>query len=117
MTNAPQIIAKTYDFLMYLIPQVAKFPRSDRYLLGERLEQAVFDVFESLLSACYSRDKIASLQHANIRLEQARYYVRMCKDLKFINLHRYEVISKMMNELGVQLGGWIKQQRGRDAKA
>lgn len=106
-----------YDFLLYLIPQISKFPRSERYLLGERLEQAAFDVFESLLSACYSRDKIATLQNANIKLEQARYYARLCKDLRFISLHRYEVISKMMNEIGLQVGGWIKQQRGRDAKA
>jgi len=39
MTSAsPQIITKMYDFLLYLIPQVSKFPRSQRYLVGERLE-------------------------------------------------------------------------------
>jgi len=117
MTPAPQIIARAYDFLIYLIPQVAKFPRSERYLLGERLENAVFDFFEMLLSACYTREKVSLLQGANVKLEQARQYVRLCKDLRFISLHRYEAISKMVNEIGMQLGGWIKQQRGRDAKA
>ncbi len=106
-----------YDFLLYLIPQISKFPRSERYLIGERLEKTAFDVFELLLSACYSREKITPLQHANIKLEQARYYVRLCKDLRLVSLHRYEVVSKMMNGIGVQLGGWIKQQRGKDAKA
>ena len=106
-----------YDFLLYLIPQVAKFPRSERYLVGERLETCCFDVFELLLTAVYSREKISCLQRANVRLEQARHYVRLCKDLKLLNLHRYEVISKTMNEIGAQLGGWIKQQKGRDAKA
>lgn len=114
---APQIIAKTYDFLVYLLPQVAKFPRTERYLLGERLENACFAVFDLLLAACYTKEKVPLLQNANIKLEQARYYVRLSKDLRFISLQRYEVMSKMMNEVGAQLGGWLKQQRGRDAKA
>jgi len=113
MTNSPQIITKMYDFLLYLIPQVAKFPRSERYLVGERLEKSGFDILELLLEACYSREKTALLHRANVKLEQARHYVRLCKDLKFISLHCYEVISKMMNEIGVQLGGWIKQQSAK----
>ncbi len=38
MTGTPQIITATYDLLLYLIPQVSKFPKSQRYLLGDRLE-------------------------------------------------------------------------------
>ena len=114
---APQIVARMYDCLLYLLPQVAKFPRSERYLLGERLEQACFAVFDLLLAACYTKEKLPILLNASITFEQARYCVRLCKDLRLISLHRYEVLSKMMNEVGVQLGGWIRQQRGRDAKA
>lgn len=112
MQNSPQIIAKFYDLLIYIIPQVAKFPRSERYLIGERLESAGFDVLELLLEACYTREKLVLLQKANVKLEQSRYYVRLCKDLKLISLNRYEVISKMLNDIGIQLGGWIKQQKG-----
>lgn len=113
MNGPPQIITKVYDFLLYLVPQVSKFPRSERYLLGERLETSSFDVLEVLLEACYTRDRLPLLSKVNILLEKIRYYVRLCKDLKLISLHRYEVISKMINEIGVQLGGWIKQQRSR----
>lgn len=113
MTTAPQVVTKMYDVLVYLIPQVAKFPRSERYLVGDRLEISCFDVLELLLEAGYTRDKTVLLQRANIKLEQTRYYIRLCKDLTLINLHRYEVISKMLNDVGLQLGGWIKQQRER----
>lgn len=110
MQNTPQIITKVYDFLIYLIPQISKFPRSERYLLGERLETTAFDVLEILLEACYAQNKLALLQQANIKLEKIRYFNRLCKDLKLTNLHRHEVISKKVNDIGVQLGGWIKQQ-------
>jgi len=111
--GAPQIITSMYDLLLYLVPQVSKFPKSQRYLLGERLESACFDVLELLISATYSQEKMQVLNKANIRLEQARYYVRLCKDLKLLSLHRYEVVSKKVNDVGVQLGGWLKSQRRR----
>ncbi|MDO8527861.1 MAG: diversity-generating retroelement protein Avd [Deltaproteobacteria bacterium] len=113
MRETPQIITRVYDFLLYLIPQVAKFPRSERYQLGERLESISFDILELLLEACFTKEKSILLQKANVKLEKARYYVRLCKDLKIIPLHRYEVISKMINEIGVQLGGWLKQQKSK----
>jgi hypothetical protein len=111
MIGIPQIITKMYDFLLYLIPQVSKFPRSQRYLVGERLEISSFHVLELLLEAAHSRNKAALLQQANIDLEKTRYYARLCKDLKLVNVHGYEIISRMINEIGVQLGGWLKQQR------
>jgi hypothetical protein len=46
-----------------------------------------------------------------MKLEKIRYYFRLCKDLKLVTLQRYEVVSKMINDIGMQLGGWIKQQR------
>lgn len=59
----------------------------------------------------YSREKRDLLQQANIKIEKARHYVRLSKDLKLINYHRYEVISKMLYEIGLQAGGWIKHER------
>ena len=111
LNSPPLIITKFYDFLLYLLPQVAKFPRSERYLLGERLETISFEVQELLLEACYTREKLHLLQKVNVKLEQARYYVRLSKDLKLLSLNCYENLSKMLNEIGVQLGGWMKQQK------
>lgn len=113
MTETPQIITRIYDLLLYLIPQISKFPRSQRYLLGDRLETIALDVLEIILEAAYSRDKTPLLSKANVKLETARYYVRLCKDLNLMDLQRYEVLSRMINEVGVQLGGWIKQQKLR----
>lgn len=111
--TSPQIVAKMYDFLLYLVPQVSDFPRAQRYLLGDRLENLSFDALEFLLDAIYSRERMPLLHKINIKLDKIRYYVRLCKDLKLINLRRYEVMSKMINEVGVQLGGWIRQQKQR----
>lgn len=109
----PQIIAKTYDFLMYLIPVVSGFSRPNRYLLGERLERTGLEVLELLLEAVFTSDKSLILKKANLKIEQARFYVRLCKDLRLMGLKQYEVVSGKLNEMGIQLGGWIKQQKKR----
>lgn len=82
-------------------------------MLGDRLELVALDTLELFLEAVYSREKTPLLQKANVKLEKTRYYVRLCKDLKLISLDRYEVISKKINDIGIQLGGWIKQQRAK----
>lgn len=110
-TASPQIVQRMYDFLLYLIPLVSKFPRPKRYLLGERLENLNFDILELLLDAFYSREKIALLNRINIQLDKTRHYVRLCKDLKLISLHQYEVLVKKVNEIGVQLGGWVRYEK------
>lgn len=108
--SAPLIITKYYDYLLYLLPQVIKYPKSYRYTLGSRLENTSFDVLEILLEAVYSKNKATLLKQANIKIEKLRYFVRLSKDLKVISLKKYEVISNLLNEIGSQLGGWIKQQ-------
>ncbi len=112
-TKAPEIITKFYDFLLYLVPKISKFPKSQKYLLGDRLETISLSILENLIEAVYSREKLPLLLRSNIQLEKLRYLFRLSKDLKLLDLHTYEVASKMLYDLGNQLGGWIKQQRAR----
>lgn len=109
--DEPLIITKAYDLILYLVPQVAKFPRQQRYTLGERLESTMLDFLSLLIEARYTRDKASLLRQANRTLEKTRYGIRLCKDLKVMSLHTYEVLSKRIHEIGLQLGGWLKQSQ------
>ncbi len=46
-----------YRFLLWLIPTVEKFPRSRKYLLGDRMESAALDVLERLIEVTYTRER------------------------------------------------------------
>ena len=37
-----------YRFVLWLVPTVEKFPRSQKFLLGDRLQAAAFDVLKRL---------------------------------------------------------------------
>jgi hypothetical protein len=63
--------------LVYLIPQLNKFPRDQKFVLGDRIETKLLDVQEDCLRAYYSRDKRGHLLEANLQLEVARHLVRL----------------------------------------
>ena len=46
-----------FQFLLWLIPAVGKFPRTRRFLLGERIQTTVLNVLEALIDATYSRNR------------------------------------------------------------
>lgn len=49
-------LEKTYQFLLWLIPAVEKFPKSQKFLLGDRMQTLALDVQESLIEATYSKN-------------------------------------------------------------
>ena len=61
----PQAIHDGHALLLWIIPQLDKFPRLRRYTLGERIETLLLQVLERLLEAAYSseRDKTRALLH------------------------------------------------------
>ena len=68
----PKVITSAYDFIKWLIPHIGKFPRNQRYTLGERFENKLFGLLELLIEAQYSKDKIDVLKKANLEIEQMR---------------------------------------------
>jgi len=109
--EGPKVITRSYDFIRWAIPHIAKFPRNQRYTLGERIENKLIGLLERLIEAQYSKDKIAILRKANLEIEQLRYLFRLSYDLRLINLKAYELSSRSLLEIGSQVGGWLKHEK------
>jgi hypothetical protein len=80
--------------------------------LGERLESGFLTVLEKLVDAAYNRDRRPALLRANRRLAVNRHLWRLALELKVINLKRYEYGAKLIEDLGRQIGGWLKASSG-----
>ena len=50
------VVEKTYQFVAWLIPTLEKFPRSQKILLGDRIQATALDVLEQLIEATYKAD-------------------------------------------------------------
>ncbi len=111
--DVPPVISKVHDLMLWLMNQIPKFPRSHRFVLGDRIENMSLDVLELLIEGAYSRDKKGLLKRASIQLEKLRYLIRISKDLNFLSLKQYEFVAAQIDEIGRMVGGWLRQQEKR----
>lgn len=108
------VITKTYDFLLWLIQKIDKFPRNRKFTLGDHLERGGLDLLKGLVKAKYLRDPRALLNEANVTLQQLRFLVRLAKDLRCISIKSYEFASEQIDGIGTEVGAWLKSYRGQD---
>jgi len=104
-------LEKMQQFLLWLVPTVEKFPRSQKFLLGDRIQTTALDIVERLVEATYTRQRGKALSAANLGLEKLRILFRLSNDLRVLDSRRYEFASRSLDEVGRLIGGWIRQQK------
>jgi hypothetical protein len=108
------IIQKTYDLIKWYVPILNRLPRDHRFLLGNRIITSLYELLETLITVRYQRQKLAQLIALNSKLDILRHQTRLLLDFELIPAHRYQYAGQLINAIGTDLGGWIKQQRQRE---
>ncbi len=111
--NESPLFVRTYDFMLWLIPHVQKFPRAYRFTLSERVQKLFFDFQDMLVAAGKSQGagRFEKLKSADIQLEQLRVWIRFARDNELFTIKQYEHAARGMAEIGRLLGAWLKQSR------
>ncbi len=102
------IFQKAYELLKWIHLVTAGFPKSEKFVLAARTENAALDFLEAVIEANESVDKTAPLKKAVLALEKLRIWLRLSFELRYIALRQYEYGSKMTDGAGRLLGGWNK---------
>ncbi len=95
-------------FLRWLIPTVEKFPRTQKFLLGDRIQSTALDVLEQLIDATYGRERAGALRAANLGIEKLRHMMRLAFDLRHLDERRYEYAARELDTIGRRIGAWRK---------
>lgn len=109
------IFTRTFDLMTWLLPQCDKFPKAQRFIVTQRITNALLDFHEAITEANVQRDaeRILHLRHADACLVKLRLYLRLAYQWGWLREGQYAHVSGMIEEIGRLLGGWIKQsQRG-----
>lgn len=106
--NHAPVLEKMYQFVLWLVPTVDKFPRAQKFLIGDRIQTTALDIMEHLVEAAYSREKLTILNRVNLQLEKLRYLFRLAFDLRLMDMRRYEFSARALDEIGRMVGGWLK---------
>jgi len=104
----PVVLVKWFDYAKWILERTESFPKSQRFVLGQRLSNQVMEVLELLVEAAYSREKKSVLAQANRKMEVVRWTIRMCKDRNLLSVSQFEHSAKSLNECGKMVGGWWK---------
>lgn len=103
------IFEKTYQIIRWLYPMIHKFPKSQRFVLGQQIESTALSILTGIISANGEWDKVPALKRVSASLDTLRILIRLAKDLKFISVRQYSFAAERVNEIGKMLGGWMKQ--------
>ena len=102
------IFVRTYDFVLWLLPHTAKFPKAMRHSFTNRLEGAALDFQGAIARASRARGerRLAALDDADGILDSLRFLVRMSHGFGWLTTRQYEHAAIRMAEIGRLLGGW-----------
>ncbi len=104
------IFKKAYDFSQWLLQHTRKFPKSHRFSVAVRLENAMLEFLRQISVANRRKQKLPTLHAADEELMTLKIYLRLSHDSKFISTKSYEYAVRQTEEIGRLLGGWIKSQ-------
>ena len=103
-----------YQYLAWVTGAVEKFPRSHKFLLGDKIHAMSIELLMLIVQATYTRDRASLLRRAQIFLEQLRFLFRLCFDARLVSESGYEHAARQLNAIGRGIGGW---QKAHDAQA
>ena len=93
----------SYDLLQKLFSVVSNFRREYKYTLWETIKKEVIDLIISIYRANSHKDKQSYLEQARGHIEVVRLLIRLCKDLREIDLKEFVIINQMIESISKQL--------------
>ena len=107
----PKVLVDLYDFAPWLMQRNNRMPKNWRVTLGDSIDRQLLEMLAQGQLARMRRDKGMLLDGLSEQLEILRIQIRLSHDLGGLNTRQYGHASERLEEIGRQLGGWIKQQR------
>lgn len=105
------------------------FPKFEKYALAQQIRQCMYEVYALIVEGQKRYRKKTTLTNLDIRHEQWRMLVNLSHSLGYFQFkdgkeidqspgktasHRFLAVSKLIDELGRMLGGWIVFERSQE---
>ena len=105
------IFQRFYDFILILYPVINRFPKSHRLVLGNQIEKEAVTILVLIIQANSETGlkRQLSLKKVSKDLDILRILIRLSKDLRFMSLGQYQVLSKKLNEINKLFFSWSKK--------
>lgn len=107
--DAP-VFQTVYDLLKDVHVARRTFAKTEKYSLGEKLEDALLDALLAITEAGRHRQewKVTAIDAALREMERAEVLIRLAWDLQQIHERRMTEWQTSVDRIGRMLGGWRK---------
>lgn len=96
----------------WLFEKVNTFPKKQRFILGQQIENSALNCLRAIIEANNARSSEATLRKLdvlNVELEVLRSLLRVAYEVKFIKGTSLGYIVAEIDEVGKMRGGWAKR--------
>lgn len=107
------IFERWFKILDWILTTVEKYPKSVRFTVSGRVANISLDVMEKIIEAIYTKKRLDILKDINLYIEKLRVLFRISMERKYISVRQYEFISNELNEAGMMIGGWQRNEADR----
>jgi len=104
----------SHRFILELYTITRKFPSDERFGLTQQMRRSAVSIAANIVEGSKrrsDRDYAHFLNIAEGSLEEVKYYLRLSKDLLYINDVVFEKLYSLAEEIGRLLYGFIKKLR------
>ena len=117
---------KFLEFIKLLNIYLNHFPRHEKYALSNRMRNTAYEVYDFITESQKRYYKKTTLTNLDIVHEKLRMQIYLAYELGYFRFkdnkkiekspeqlegHRFIAISKLNDELGKMIGGWIKKTK------
>ncbi len=93
------LFQKTYDYFVWVFPIVARFPKQQRFVIGQEIEHEGIALLRSIVALQHAQDKKDILISISDSLQMMHIYMRLAKDVRLTSIKHYAVSAEKLNEL------------------
>lgn len=106
-----KIRLKIETMAVYAYAALRQFPKSERHVLSQEIRQTLWNLLRLVIICNKRYHKKTTLQDLDAELDLLRSQVRLAKDLQYLPFRKYEIWSRLIDEIGRMIGGWIKSAK------
>lgn len=112
----PRVVTCLHDLSVWYLQRTNRFPKNWRVTLGDRIDTLLIDALTTAQRARLRTEKIDLLIHLNEQLDVLRTLTRLSVALECLQGRHYEYVARQIDEVGRQIGGWIRHQRRKETE-
>lgn len=108
---------KCREMLLYGYQAIKQFPKHERHVLGAEIRLSMLQLQRLVITAFKRYHKKTTLTDLDIELAILKRRVRLAKDLRYLDIKKYQVWVEKLVEIGRMIGGWIKSVKSKPQAA